>query len=107
MEGRQPSLLTLFQSFERGKTDKAVIKQLERINSIRHTFEELQRDASNRKEECVASYLKYVNEFEMWLERILNRLESCELLTTDILVFEENLMVSFFIIFIVCFICFF
>ncbi|XP_065668233.1 dystonin isoform X8 [Hydra vulgaris] len=92
LEGRQPSLLTLLQTFEKGKTDKSIIKHMDRINSIRKTFEELQKDAFNRKEECVASYLKYVSEFEIWLERVLKRLISCELLTTDILVFEENLL---------------
>lgn len=94
LDGRRPSLSSLSSSFEQSKKDSSTQKQLERLNAVQKLFHELQIKSEKRKDECVSAYKKFVVNFEDWQTKVLNRLQSGELLTTDILVFEEHLMVS-------------
>ena len=96
LDGRTPSLDSLSKSVSQKKRDTAAQRQMERVTSIKNMFSELRLRAGRRKDECVSAFLKYVTLFEEWLLKILYRLKSGELLTTDILVFEENLTVSLF-----------
>ena len=61
-------------------------------------FVDLQSKAEKRRIECIMAYRKYVGNFEEWLLTILQPLQSGKLLTTDILVFDENLTVRKFCI---------
>ena len=93
LEGRQPSVASLSRNVEQRKKDSSLQKQLERLSSVEKMFYELQLHTGKRKDECVHAYKLYVDSFQMWLTTILNNLQSGKLLSTDILVFEENLTV--------------
>ena len=94
LEGRQPSVESLATNLEQRKKDSSFQKQFERLTLVKDMFLQLQSRTGTRKDECLAAYKNYVDNFEKWLSNILNNLQSGNLLSTDILVFEENLTVS-------------
>lgn len=95
-EGRQPSVESLAKNIEQRKKESSLKKQTERLNSVQRIFIELQTKTEKRRGECVNAYKSYVETFNRWLSTVLNDLQSAKLLSTDILVFEENLTVSFY-----------
>lgn len=96
MEGRHSSLTSLSQIMEKRKKDSSVSKQLQKFNKIKAIFSDVQNRAGKRKTDCITAFQKYVSNFEMWLQGTLRRLQSGEIVTTDILQFEEDLMVIIF-----------
>ena len=69
-------------------------RYVDKMQQITRGLQEISQKADKRKEEVVIVYKRIVVEFEEWLVKVLQRLESGEVLTTDILVFEESLTVS-------------
>ena len=65
------------------------------MHKINRTFAELEFKSGRRKDEIVSVYQKIVTQFEEWLVRVKKRLSSGEVLSTDILQFEEQLTVSY------------
>ena len=86
---------SLSKIYEQRRKDSSVIKQMERLNQIKAIFNDLQNRTDQRKIECTLAFKKFVSNFEQWIEVTLQTLQSGELVTTDILQFEGNLMVIF------------
>lgn len=94
IEGRKASIDSLNETVEQRRRDSSVQKYHDKLAKINRAFAEVQFKAGRRKDDIVAVYQKIVVQFEEWLVKIRKRLDSGELLTTDILQFEENLTVS-------------
>ena len=94
IEGRKASQDTLNQTFELKRRDGSGQKYSDKMHKINRTFAELEYKAGRRREEIVSVYQKIVTQFEEWLVRVKKRLDSGEILTTDILQFEDHLTVS-------------
>ena len=94
IEGRKPSVDSLNVTLDQRRRESAVQKYLEKMQKVNRFFGELEFKAIKRKDDIVTVYQKIVVKFEEWLIDIKKRLDSGELLTTDILMFEENLTVS-------------
>ena len=86
---------SLSKIYEQRKKDSSVVKQMERLKRIQTIFVDLHSRTEQRKIECTISFKKYLSNFEQWVDRTLQTLQSGEIVTTDILQFEENLRVSF------------
>ena len=95
LEGRNSSLDSLSKIYEQRKKDSSIVKQMERLKRIQSIFVDLQSRTEQRKIECTISFKKYLGNFEQWVDRTLQTLQSGEIVTTDILQFEDNLRVSF------------
>lgn len=67
---------------------------MERLKRIQSIFGDLQSRTEQRKIECTVSFKRYLGNFEQWVDRTLQTLQSGEIVTTDILQFEDNLRVS-------------
>lgn len=64
------------------------------MHKINRTFAELEFKSGRRKDEIVSIYQKIITQFEEWLIMVKKRLDSGEILSTDILQFENHLTVS-------------
>uniref|UniRef100_A0A7M5WLK9 KASH domain-containing protein n=1 Tax=Clytia hemisphaerica TaxID=252671 RepID=A0A7M5WLK9_9CNID len=91
LEGRNSSLDSLSKIYEQRKKDSSVVKQIERLKKIQVIFTDLHSRTDQRKIECTISFKRYLSNFEEWADRTLQVLQSGELVTTDILQFEDNL----------------
>ena len=94
IEGRKASIDSLNETVEERRRDSSVQKYHDKLAKINRAFAEVQFKAGRRKDDIVTVYQKIVVQFEEWLVKIRKRLDSGELLSTDILQFEENLTVS-------------
>ena len=65
------------------------------MNTVKELFQQLKFKIDSRRDQCVVAYRKFTTSFEDWLSIVLQRLTSGDLLTTDILQFEEHLTVRF------------
>ena len=90
LEGRKASLTALSQILQEQSQIKAEIEKFNRINKI---FVDLQNRTERRTVECINAFQRYVGKFDIWLQLTFQRLDSGEIVTTDILQFEDDLMV--------------
>jgi len=95
LEGRHSSMDSLSKIYEQRKQqkDSSVLKQIERLQRIQGLFTDLQNRTDQRKIDCTIAFKRYFTNFENSIDIILQKLQSGELITTDILQFENNLSV--------------
>ena len=93
IEGRKASQDALNETYNLKRRDGQAQKYHERMQKINRAFSELQFKTGRRKDDIVSVYQKIVVQFEEWLIKVKKRLDSGEVLTTDIILFEEQLTV--------------
>lgn len=81
------ALNEMFQ-IQKKKQKESKFKQLNKL------WEEVNGKADLRREEMKSVFVMIAKDFERWEQTMIKRLDSGELLTSDILVFEEKLHVS-------------
>jgi hypothetical protein len=86
------SLSKIYEQRKQQK-DSSVLKQIERLQRIQGLFTDLQNRTDQRKIDCTIAFKRYFTNFENSIDIILQKLQSGELITTDILQFENNLSV--------------
>ncbi|XP_065062306.1 titin-like isoform X4 [Rhopilema esculentum] len=91
IEGRKASQDALNETYNLKRRDGQAQKYHERMQKINRAFSELQFKTGRRKDDIVSVYQKIVVQFEEWLIKVKKRLDSGEVLTTDIILFEEQL----------------
>eukprot|EP00794_Sanderia_malayensis_P004519 gene4519-5115_t len=91
IEGHKPSVNSLNVSLDEKRRESGVQRYLDKMQKINKHFGELELKATKRKDDIVAVYHKIVITFEQWLVTVIKKLDSGELISTDILEFEENL----------------
>ena len=81
------ALNEMFNS-QKKKQKESKLKQLNKL------WVEVLERSDNRKEELKSVFIMIAKDFERWELGMIKRLDSGELVTSDILVFEEKLQVS-------------
>lgn len=81
------ALNEMFHS-QKKKHKESKLKQLNKL------WAEVMERSDKRKEELKSVFIMIAKDFERWELGIIKRLDSGELVTSDILVFEEKLQVS-------------
>ena len=74
---------------QKKKQKESKLKQMNKL------WVEVMERAGTRKEELKSVFIMIAKDFERWELGMIKRLDSGELVTSDILVFEEKLRVSF------------
>ena len=73
---------------QKKKQKESKLKQLNKL------WTEVMQRSDTRKEELKSVFIMIAKDFERWELAMIKRLDSGELVTSDILVFEEKLQVS-------------
>ena len=73
---------------QKKKQKESKVKQLNKL------WSEVTQRSETRKEELKSVFIMIAKDFERWELGMLKRLDSGELVTSDILVFEERIQVS-------------
>ncbi len=94
IEGHKPSLDSLNVTLQTGRRESGVQRSMDKMQKINRVFGDFEFKLNKRKDDIVTVYQKIVATFEQWLITVIKKLDSGELLTTDILVFEDNLTVT-------------
>ena len=63
------------------------------MKKLNKLWEEISQKAHVRKEEMKSVFIMIAKDFERWELGMIKKLDSGELVTTDLLVFEERLQV--------------
>ena len=63
------------------------------MKKLNKLWEEVSQKANERKEEMKSVFIMIAKDFERWELGMIRKLESGELVTTDLLVFEEKMQV--------------
>ena len=68
-----------------------------KMKQVNKLWEGVWRKSESRKEEMKSVFIMIAKDFERWELGMIRRLDSGDLLTTDILVFEEKLQVCVYV----------
>ena len=63
------------------------------MKKLNKLWEEVSQKANERKEEMKSVFIMIAKDFERWELGMIRKLDSGELVTTDLLVFEEKMQV--------------